>query len=117
MDSFLLDANPDRCDRLVNRQIADGEERLLLDGLAQLPALIEDLRASPDDRFDVNLALRNAGASAAIALRRGKPGIVDTAVEAMVAAYRLGDLTAEHPNDEDARLWEGVAASLWALGA
>jgi hypothetical protein len=51
------------------------------------------------------------------ALRRNKRGVASATLDAMLAAYRLGDVKAEHASDEDVRLFEATAAALWALGA
>ena len=101
----------------VDTLIAVGDDGALLDGLAGLRDLVETLRNSPEDRFDVPIPIVNAAAVGAIAVRRSKPGVARAAVDAMRATYSLGDLERDHANEGDARLFEAFAGGLWALGA
>jgi len=83
MDHLLLEPNGDAFDRAVNRLIADGDDRELLDRLGELPSIVERLRSQPDDRFDVwipvltmpapPLRSRYGAASAASSTQRSMP--------------------------------------------
>lgn len=50
-------------------------------------------------------------------LRRGKPGVVEAALSALLTTYQLGDVAAEYGADEDLLIWEATVTSLWALGS
>lgn len=117
-DELLLESSGDQVDREINRMIADGNDRAVLDVLAELPATVKGLRDSRDERFDVGVAVTNACAIAAVGVCRDKPGIVDAALNSLLETYRLGDVT--QPvigSDDDLRLWEETAAAVWVLGA
>jgi hypothetical protein len=115
-DPLILASTPADLQREVDRLIADGDDSALLDGVGGLPKVVAELRTDPSQLGDVQLALWNAGAIGAIALRRGKDGLFDATVGAILATYRLGDVQAEQPDDSDASLFENAAAALWALG-
>lgn len=59
----------------------------------------------------------NACAAAATALRRGKPGITEAALDALLATYRLGTVDGDGGPEDDLGLWENAVGGLWALGA
>lgn len=117
MEQLLLEVNEDTFDRTVNGLIADGEDRALLDLLTELPSTVEQLRGSEEDRFDVAIPIVNACAAAAIAMRRGTRGVVDAALDALLATYRLGTVDSDGGPEDDLRLWEESVGNLWALGA
>ncbi len=117
MDHLLLDSNADHFDQAINRLIADGKDRELLDRLTELSSVVERLRADPEDRFDVSIPIVNACAAAATGLRRGKPGVAEAALDALLAAYRLGTVDSDGGPEDDLLLWETAAGGLWALGA
>ena len=94
-----------------------GTNSELFDRLGDLPGVAAELRAVPDDRFDVPVPILNACAAAAIAVRRGKRGIADAAVNALLETYRLGTVANDGGPEDDVRLWENTASGLWALGA
>ncbi len=117
VDHLLLQSNSDAFDQAVNRLIADGNDRELLDCLRDLRSIVEGLRSQPDDRFDAWITVCNACSAAAIALRRGKRGVVDSALDALLATYRLGAVERDGAGEDDLRLYEEAAGDLWALGA
>jgi len=118
MDSSpLLDLDHESFDQSINRRIAEGNQSSLFDAFASLPDLVRTLHASAEDWPDLEVVLRNACAAAAIATRRGQPGLVSASLDALVAAYRLGDMRVDYPVDADAWLWEAASLSLFALGA
>lgn len=116
-DELLLEPDAKTFDQAINRLIANGDDTGLLDLFARLPTIVEQLReASGEERFDSPIPVMNVCAAAAVALRRGKRGAVQSALDALVKAYRLGDVTSIAGTPDDLRLWE-AAMSLWALGA
>jgi hypothetical protein len=117
VDSFLIEPNADAFDKALHRHIADGEDRVVLDALAGLRATVADMRASDEDRYDVDLPVVNAAAVAAVALRRGKPGLFTAALDGLLGAYRLGNVDSDGADDADVSLYEAMAGGLWALGA
>jgi hypothetical protein len=117
MEDLLLEPNHDALDQRVNRLIADGSDREFLDELSKLPGLVQELASSDEDRFDVPVPVVNACSAAAIALRRGKRGIVDAALDHLLAAYRTGDPSKDAADESELRLWESTVGGLWALGA
>jgi hypothetical protein len=117
MEQRLLEPSSDAFDRQINHLVAQGDDRALLDLLAAIPTTVKAMCADPEERFDIPIPVTNAGALAAVALRRDKPGVVTAALDNLLEAYRLGPVDTDTGSVDDLRLWEQTAAVLWALGA
>ncbi len=113
---FLQEGTPRGLEQAVDSLIAAGDSGALLDEFTRLPEVVRVMRAG-EDRLDVSIPIANAGAAAAVGLRRGQRGVVDAALEGLLDTYRLADVKAEHPDDDDVRLFEATAGPLLALGA
>ena len=75
------------------------------------------MRDDPEERFDAGLPFVNGAALAAVALRRRNRGIFAAARDALVSAYRLGDVASDQATEEDMTLWDAANGALWSLGA